>query len=226
MKRTAAVIVAAGSGARFGGPKQFALLGGRPLVEWSCAAFQAHPRVEDIILVLPETAAGAEYLRRFPKIRAVAAGGPRRQDSVAAGVSRLDERRTGVILVHDGARPLVSAGLIDRVIEAAEKRGAAVPAVPCRDTLKEIDGGRVVRTLDRGRLGHVQTPQGFASALLRRALAAASAEGISGTDEAALVERLGEEVAVVSGDPENIKITTPLDLIAAEAIRHENRIGI
>jgi 2-C-methyl-D-erythritol 4-phosphate cytidylyltransferase len=215
MKRTAAVIVAAGSGARFGGPKQFALLGGRPLVEWSCAAFQAHPRVEDIILVLPETAAGAEYLRRFPKIRAV-----------AAGVSRLDERRTGVILVHDGARPLVSAGLIDRVIEAAEKRGAAVPAVPCRDTLKEIDGGRVVRTLDRGRLGRVQTPQGFASALLRRALAAASAEGISGTDEAALVERLGEEVAVVSGDPENIKITTPLDLIAAEAIRHENRIGI
>ncbi len=226
MSRTAAVIVAAGSGARFGGPKQYALLGGRPLVDWSCAAFQTHPRVDDIVLVLPETSAKADYVRRFPKIIDVVSGGARRQDSVGAGVEQLDGRHMGLVLVHDGARPLVPADVIDRVLAAAEKNGAAVPVICFEDTLKEIDGDRVVRTLERGRLGRVQTPQGFAYDLLRRALAAASEAGISGTDEASLVERLGETVAVVPGDPRNIKITTPLDLITAEAIRHENRPGV
>ena len=226
MSRTAAVIVAAGSGARFGGPKQYALLGGHPLVDWSCEAFQNHPRVDDIVLVLPETSAKADYVRRFPKIIDVVSGGARRQDSVGAGVERLDGRHMGLVLVHDGARPLVPADVIDRVLAAAKKNGAAVPVICFEDTLKEIDGDRVVRTLERGRLGRVQTPQGFAYDLLRRALAAASEAGISGTDEASLVERLGETVAVVPGDPRNIKITTPLDLITAEAIRHENRPGV
>jgi 2-C-methyl-D-erythritol 4-phosphate cytidylyltransferase len=226
MSRTAAVIVAAGSGTRFGGLKQFALLGGRPLVDWSCEAFQTHPRVDDIVLVLPETSAKTEYVRRFPKIIDVVSGGARRQDSVWAGVNRLDTRQTGFVLVHDGARPLVTAVVIDRVLTAAKKYGAAVPFIYSEDTLKEIEGDRVVRTLDREGIGRVQTPQGFGHDLLRRALAAAFEAGISGSDEASLVERLGEMAAVVLGDPRNIKVTTPLDLITAEAIRHENRPGI
>lgn len=223
MTRTAVVIVAAGSGARFGGAKQFALLEGRPLVEWSCAEFQVHPRVEDIILVLPDSAGGEEYKRRFPKILDVVRGGPRRQDSVTAGFSRLRAGETKIVLVHDGARPLVSAGLIDRVLEAAERTGAAVPVVFSEDTLKDVEGGRVVRTVDRGRVGRAQTPQGFRYELLDRALAEARRDEIYGTDEAFLVERLGAPVEAVPGEPENIKITTPLDLAAAEAIRHENR---
>ena len=226
MSRTAAVIVAAGSGTRFGGLKQFASLGGRPLVEWSCEAFQTHPRIDDIVLVLPETSAKPEYVRCFPKIIDVVLGGARRQDSVRAGVERLDARRTGHVLVHDGARPLVPAEVIDRVLTAAKNYGGAVPVIFSEDTLKEIDADRIVRTLDREGIGRVQTPQGFTYDLLRRALAAAFDAGISGPDEASLVEHLGETVAVVLGDPRNIKITTPLDLIIAEAIRHENRPGI
>ena len=124
MSRTAAVIVAAGSGARFGGPKQFALLGGRPLVDWSCEAFQTHPRVDDIVLVLPEPRPERITSRRFSKIVDVVSGGARRQDSVRAGFDRLDPARTGFVLVHDGARPLVSADLIDRVLDGrGEERG-------------------------------------------------------------------------------------------------------
>lgn len=226
MIRTAALIVAAGSGARFGGAKQFALLDGRPLVEWSCAAFQAHPRVDGMILILPDAAGGEEYIRRFPKILDVVPGGPRRQDSVAAGFSRLSIGETDLVLVHDGARPLVSAGLIDRVIEAVLRTGAAVPVVFSEDTLKDVEGGRVVRTVDRGRVGRAQTPQGFRRDLLQRAMAEACRDGVTGTDEASLVERLGAPVEAVAGDPENIKITTPLDLLAAEAIRHENRTRV
>ncbi|MCX6566807.1 MAG: 2-C-methyl-D-erythritol 4-phosphate cytidylyltransferase [Candidatus Aminicenantes bacterium] len=226
MTRTAAVIVAAGSGARFGGAKQFAPLGGRPLVDWSCEAFQTHPRIDDIVLVLPETSAKPEYIRRFPKILDVVSGGARRQDSVWAGVKRLDAHQTGFVLIHDGARPLVPAEVIDRVLTAAKNYGGAVPVIFSEDTLKEIDADRIVRTLDRDGIGRVQTPQGFAHDLLRRALVEAFDAGFSGPDEASLVERLGETVAVVLGDPRNIKITTPLDLITAEAIRHENRPGI
>jgi len=223
MTRTAALIVAAGSGARFGGAKQFALLDGRPLVDWSCEAFQAHPRIDGIILVLPDAAGREEYLRRFSKMIDVVPGGARRQDSVEAGFARLDAGRADFILVHDGARPLLSAGLIDRVLEAAITTGAAVPVVFFEDTLKEIEGGRVLRTIDRSRVGRVQTPQGFGRNVLGRALAAARSDGVTGTDEAYLVERLGGPVAVVAGDPGNIKITIPLDIITAEAIRHENR---
>jgi len=225
MTRTAAVIVAAGAGSRFGGAKQFAPFGGRPLFEWSCEVFQAHPGVDDIILVLPETPTRVLDPGRFSKIVDIVPGGERRQDSVAAGFARLDPERTGFVLVHDGARPLLGPELIDRVLAGAKKTGAAVPVVPPEDTIKEIFEGRVLRTLDRGRWGRVQTPQGFAYAVLRRALNRASADGFTGTDESILVERLGLEVAAVDGDPRNLKITTPLDLLFAEAVRHENRLG-
>jgi 2-C-methyl-D-erythritol 4-phosphate cytidylyltransferase len=225
MTRTAAVIVAAGAGSRFGGAKQFAVFGGRPLFEWSCDVFQAHPGVDDIVLVLPEARTRIPDPGRFSKMIDVVPGGERRQDSVAAGFARLDPERTGFVLVHDGARPLLRPDLIDRVLGEAKKTGAAVPVVPPEDTIKEILDGRILRTLDRGRLGRVQTPQGFAYDVLRRALARAAADGFAGTDESGLVERLGVPVAAVDGDPRNLKITTPLDLIFAEAVRHENRPG-
>ncbi len=226
MSRIAAVIVAAGSGSRFGGLKQFALLGGKSLVDWSCEAFQNHPQIDDIVLVLPDQAGKTGWAGRFSKIVDVVSGGRRRQDSVRAGFKRLDPARTGFVLVHDGARPLVTADLIDRVIEAGRKNGAAVPIVPVDDTLKEIESDRVARTLDRSRVGRAQTPQGFAYALLGQALASAEETEFTGTDEASLVERLGRPVTVVAGDPRNMKITTSLDLITAEAIRNENRTGV
>jgi 2-C-methyl-D-erythritol 4-phosphate cytidylyltransferase len=226
MNRIAAVIVAAGTGSRFGGPKQFASLGGRSLVDWSLAAFQSHPRVFDIVLVLPERTEKNGWAGRYPKISAVVSGGFRRQDSVRAGFERIDPERTGLVLVHDGARPLVSVGLIDRVIEGAQRSGAAVPVLPADDTLKEVVERRVVGTLDRDRVRRVQTPQGFAFGLLREALASAEKASFTGTDEASLVERLGRPVTAVEGDPRNMKITTPLDLLTAEAIRDASRTGI
>jgi 2-C-methyl-D-erythritol 4-phosphate cytidylyltransferase len=226
MSRIAAVIVAAGSGSRFGGLKQFALLGGKPLVEWSCEVFQNHSQVDDIVLVLPDQAGKTGWAGRFSKIVDVVSGGRRRQDSVRAGFKRLDPTRTGFVLVHDGARPLVTAEVIDRVIEAGRKNGAAVPIVPVDDTLKEIESDRVVRTLDRSRVGRAQTPQGFAYTLLGQALASADETEYTGTDEASLVERLGRPVTVVAGDSRNIKITTSLDLITAEAIQNENRTRV
>ncbi|MDH7513220.1 MAG: 2-C-methyl-D-erythritol 4-phosphate cytidylyltransferase [Clostridiales bacterium] len=217
MRRVSAIIVAAGKGKRFGSAKQFALLRGKPLLDWSLEKFESHPDVDEIVLVLPDDREKAAYLGRSRKVIAVVAGGPRRQDSVFCGVEALDPERAHIVLVHDGVRPFVSCALITRVIEETQRKGAAIPAVPVEETVKEVDGTRVVRTLDRERLYRVQTPQGFLYPVLRTALERAREEGYSGTDEAALLERTGEMVAVVAGDPRNIKVTTPLDLKMAEA---------
>jgi 2-C-methyl-D-erythritol 4-phosphate cytidylyltransferase len=216
MKRVTAIIVAAGQGRRFGSPKQFALLRGRSVLDWSLAVFGQHPRITDIILVLPDEALGKKFTRAHPKLRAVVRGGAERQDSVFRGFSELDPRRAEIVLIHDGARPLVSSALIRRVIREAEKHGACVPGVPLEDTVKRVDGGLVVRTLDRAKLSRIQTPQGFSYGLLKRAFARAWAEKFYGTDDASLVERLGEKVVVTEGDPKNIKVTTLLDLKLAE----------
>jgi 2-C-methyl-D-erythritol 4-phosphate cytidylyltransferase len=217
MARVGAVIVAAGEGRRFGGPKQFALLRGRQVLDWSLAAFEANPRVDAVALVLGEAARGAGAASRYSKIIAVVRGGARRQDSVANGVAALKLGPDDIVLIHDGARPLVTQELIERVLDAALAAGAAVPGLPLEDTIKEVEAGRVLRTVDRERLIRTQTPQGFAAGILQRALDEAREAGVSGTDEAALVERLGIGVAVVPGDPRNIKITSPLDLQTAEA---------
>lgn len=218
MTRVTAIIVAAGSGRRFGSPKQFAVLRGKPVLSWSLDAFESHPRVGAIVVVLPDEKMGPELKAAFPKITAVVAGGERRQDSVWNGLLRVEERGAGTVLVHDGARPLVSAELIGRVIDGAEKAGAAVPVVELDDTVKEIKNGAVVRTLDRSILVRVQTPQGFAFDLLKRALDRARADGFTGTDDAALVERLGAPVAAVPGELRNVKITSSGDLKSAEAL--------
>ena len=216
MSAVTAVVVAAGEGRRFGAPKQFVALGGKAVLDWSLRAFAAHPRITSIVLVLPDEERGASYLRAYPEIKSAVQGGPRRQDSVANGVRMIDGGPGDIVLVHDGARPLVDAELISRVIAEAERSGAAVPVIPVDDTVKEVADDLVVRTLDRASLVRVQTPQGFELGLLRRALAEAAAAGFEGTDEASLVERLGERVTTVAGDARNIKITEPRDLAWAE----------
>jgi 2-C-methyl-D-erythritol 4-phosphate cytidylyltransferase len=217
MRQVSAIIVAAGEGKRFGSAKQFAILRGRPILDWSLDMFEGHPDVDEIVLVLSDEKRKAAYLGRGRKLSAVVAGGPRRQDSVCRGVEALDPERADIVLVHDGVRPLVSRALITRVIEETQRKGAAIPAVPVEETVKEVSRDEVVRTLDRERLYRVQTPQGFLYPVLKKALQRARGEGHWGTDEAVLLERAGEKVAVVAGDPRNIKITTPLDLKIAEA---------
>ncbi|HUU38566.1 MAG TPA: 2-C-methyl-D-erythritol 4-phosphate cytidylyltransferase [Candidatus Desulfaltia sp.] len=217
MTKVTAIIVAAGEGRRFGSAKQFALLRGQPVLDHSLAEYEAHPEVDEIVLVLREEESGSEYRKRYGKVVAVVGGGARRQDSVARGFERVDCRPADIVLVHDGVRPLVGREVISRVIAKARECGAAIPVVPVDDTIKETAGGTVIRTLERRNLQRVQTPQGFAREVLERALQKAREDGFYGTDEAALVERTGHPVAVVAGDPRNIKITSPADVKIAEA---------
>lgn len=218
MSGATAVIVAAGEGRRFGGAKQFALLGGRPLLEHCIEAFESHEGVEAIVLVLPAARLGEALAGRFRKISSVVQGGPRRQDSVRNGFGAVHGRGRDVVLIHDGARPLAGSALISRVIDEAARSGAAVPVLPLEDTVKEVREEGVLRTHDRSVLYRAQTPQGFFYEVLEEALAAADRDGFSGTDEAMLVERTGRRVAAVAGDPRNIKITTPLDVRIAEVL--------
>jgi 2-C-methyl-D-erythritol 4-phosphate cytidylyltransferase len=145
-------------------------------------------------------------------------GGSRRQDSVKEGLSRLDED-CEVVVIHDGARPFVSPGLIDRCVDTARSHGAAVAGVPARDTIKIVSkDGIVERTLDRGSIWQIQTPQAFRAELIRAAHELSERENTEATDDAMLVERLGARVVVVEGDPWNIKVTVPADLVLAESL--------
>jgi 2-C-methyl-D-erythritol 4-phosphate cytidylyltransferase len=216
MSQVAAILLAAGGGRRFGSAKQFALLGGKPVLAWSLEAFESHPRVDEIVLVVADEAEGEPYRAQFRKITGVVRGGEERQDSVAAGFGRIDAARTGCVLIHDAARPFVTQNLITAVIAGAERRGAAVPILPVEDTVKEVEKDEVLRTMDRAKLVRVQTPQGFSSFLFKRALEKARADGFTGTDDASLVERLGEKVFAVPGDRRNMKITTREDWRVAE----------
>lgn len=157
---------------------------------------------------------------RFSKLSAVVAGGRERQDSVEAGFSSIPFPGGGscIVLVHDGVRPFVDQALITRVIQAAGRFGAACPALPVEDTVKMVDGDRVIQTQDRNRLCRIQTPQGFSAAILKRALEEAGKDGFQATDEAQLVERIGLPVHTVPGERRNLKITSPLDLKIAEAL--------
>lgn len=218
MTSVAALIVAGGASKRFGQPKQFAYLKGKPVLEWTLERFQGHAAVGQIVLVLPDESDRKHYATRYDKILSVVRGGERRQDSVWQGFRLLDGKRTAMVLVHDGARPLVGADLISRVIVETERAGAAVPVIPVVDTLKETEEGRVVRTVDRARLVRAQTPQGFLYPVLKTALEAARADRFYGTDEAGLVERTGGTVKAIEGELRNIKITTPIDILIAEAL--------
>jgi len=213
-----AVVVAAGAGRRFGGAKLDALLGGRTVLDRTLEAFESHPEVGTVILVLADEGGGRGYEAKYRKISRVVRGGLKRQDSVRKGFAALDPDENGIVLIHDGARPLVGRELISRVIDATRAHGAAVPLVPLNDTLKETRAGRIVRTIDRSLLFGAQTPQGFFYPRLKGMLEGGERAGFSGTDEATLAERMGISVEAVDGDPRNIKITTSLDLKIAEAL--------
>jgi 2-C-methyl-D-erythritol 4-phosphate cytidylyltransferase len=200
-----AIVVAGGSGQRFGELKQFALLAGRPVAQWSVEA--CRPAASGVVLVVPSgsgdhSECGADR---------VVAGGASRSASVRCGLAAVPDE-ADVIVVHDAARPLATAALFDAVVAAAADHGAAICAMPVSDTIKRVDRGLVIDTLDRDQLVAVQTPQAFDAALLRRA----HASGAEATDDATLVELLGASVSVVPGDAHNVKITTPADLRAAE----------
>jgi 2-C-methyl-D-erythritol 4-phosphate cytidylyltransferase/2-C-methyl-D-erythritol 2,4-cyclodiphosphate synthase len=217
-----AILVAAGRGERMGAgrPKAFLDLAGQPLLLRSARAFEAAPSVERIVAVVPlaELAAARAMLAPLRKPVEVVVGGERRQDSVLEGLKRARDGFDGIVLVHDAARPLVDAALIEAVCRAAEETGAALPVLPVVDTVKRVEDGRVRGTLDREALGAAQTPQGFRFAVLVRAYEAAFRERLTLTDEAMAVERLGGAVAVVPGSARNRKITTPEDLAWAEGV--------
>jgi 2-C-methyl-D-erythritol 4-phosphate cytidylyltransferase len=217
MKRVSVIVVAAGEGRRFGGAKPYALLKGKPLLEWSLEAFETHEDVAEVILVLRDDFREKDYSQRFTKIVSVARGGEKRQDSVLSGFRQIDSTKAEIVLVHDGVRPLVSRELISRIIAAVQEKEAVVPAIPLKDTVKRVDGQEVKQTLEREKLFRVQTPQGFFYSVLKAAFEHAGKEDFYGTDEAALVEKTGKKVYVVQGDPKNIKITTPEDIQIAEA---------
>ncbi|MDR0569928.1 MAG: 2-C-methyl-D-erythritol 4-phosphate cytidylyltransferase [Clostridiales Family XIII bacterium] len=229
--RVAALIAAAGTGLRMGGdvPKQFMKIGEKTVLEMSVEAFEANAFVDDVFIVADKVRI-AECERVFTrrgyfvghggKIRAIVPGGASRQESVMAGLEALG-REVGIVLVHDAARPLVSDVCIDRVVLAAAERGAAVAAVPVTDTIKAVAEGRFVSTVRREGLYAAQTPQGFGLSIISEAYEAARRDGFVGTDDAALVERLGVEVFCVEGDHDNFKITVPGDLAKAEAILNQ-----
>lgn len=219
-----AIVPAAGSGVRFGGvvPKQYLPLAGLPLLAWTLKALAAARRVDCTILAVAaghEARCRAEILEPHGlTVDHVLAGGTDRQASVYAGLSRAPAE-TDLVLVHDGARPLVAPETIRAAVEAAAADGAAVVAIPVTDTIKAADAERrVAETLPRGRLWAAQTPQVFRAAWLRAAHERALRDAFRGTDDSVLVERLGYPVRLVPGSPENLKVTTRADLAQAEQI--------
>ena len=210
----AAVVVAAGRGERLGAPKQFLPLGGIPLVLWSVRAFAGHPAVDEVVVVLPgDTEAVPDWLT-VPKVK-WCRGGTTRRESAGAGVKAVSPDAS-IILIHDAARPFVTAELIDRVLEETSRSGAAIPVLPVTDTIKRTEEGRVAGTLERAGLGRAQTPQGFDAELIRGLHATAEREGWPASDDSILAEQAGHSVGSVPGEPRNLKITRPEDLVLAE----------
>lgn len=224
-----AIIAAGGRGARFGGdrPKQLLTLGGRPILQRSVDAFLLSDRITDIVVALPPDLAASPpaYLRGAAKPIEIVEGGERRQDSVANAFARAS-RRADIVAIHDAARPLVTADVIARTIDAAAEHGAAIAALPATDTVKRGDARRViVDTLPRSEIYLAQTPQTFRTAVLRDALLLAGTEA-DATDEAMLAELAGHHVRLVDGDPRNLKITTAGDPETAERLLGRSAAGV
>lgn len=218
-KKTAAVIAAAGMGTRMGShiPKQFLKIGGEPILLKTVRAFCANEAVDYIFVVTNrEYVAQCQKMKEdygLEKVVSIVEGGKERQDSVYCALQEVNRRRPGVeyVLIHDGARPFVSQETIEDVIAAAAKTGAAVACVPVKNSIRQGEGTDS-RNVERKHLYAVQTPQGFKKAILMEAYERAFAEGWYGTDDASLVERMGQPVELVMGRYDNIKITTKEDM--------------
>lgn len=225
MTKADAIIVSAGKGQRFmeGRKKQFFSLAGKPILAHTLDPFDACPLIRSILLVVgPED---RDYCLReivekfqYRKVSQVTPGGKRRQDSVRNGLDALPPD-SDVILIHDGVRPFVTREMIEESIRSAIRFGAAIMAMPVKDTIKMAHpDGTVLKTLERESLYQAQTPQSFQASLIREAYLKAMENGFFGTDDASLVERLGKKVHILPGSYTNIKITTLEDLLLAELI--------
>lgn len=219
-----AVIVAAGSSRRMGGENKLLLpLDDAPVLAHTLSAFEKCAAIRDIVLVCREQdiLPYSDLARAFgiSKLRTVTRGGDSRTASVLAGITAAPED-TGLVAVHDGARPLVSEAVITEAVYAAAEYGAAAPVVPVKDSIKRIQDGSIAADVPRDTLAAVQTPQVFDRALLTRALETAAQENRSFTDDCAAVEAMGQAVRATHGSYENIKITTPEDILVAEAFLH------
>jgi 2-C-methyl-D-erythritol 4-phosphate cytidylyltransferase len=219
-RRIGVIIPAGGAGRRMGGvSKPFVELAGEPILARSLRPFLDRPDVLWIVVALPaETHADPPaWLCADPRVQTVP-GGAERSDSVRNALAAIPDD-CDIVLVHDAARPLVSAEVVQRCVDAAVDGRSAIAAVPVTDTVKEVDeGGRILATPDRRRLRAAQTPQAFPAGILRDAHQRAAAERVASTDDAALVARYGGTVVVVDGAPENLKVTTPADVAVAESL--------
>ncbi|MFC4765974.1 2-C-methyl-D-erythritol 4-phosphate cytidylyltransferase [Effusibacillus consociatus] len=220
--KVSAIVVAAGTGSRMKSDvkKTYMEIAGVPLIIRTLRALEESSLIKEIVLVVgEEDLDDAKSLMDQYGIRRViryAAGGPERQDSVRNGLQAVDDS-VELVLVHDGARPFINAAEIDRVIQSAAEYGAATIGTPVKDTIKKVENGFVAETIPRQALYAVQTPQAFQAKLLRESHKKASESGYRSTDDASLVEWTGHSVRIVEGSYRNIKITTPEDLIIAEA---------
>ncbi len=219
--RTAAIITAAGQGKRMGMSKQFIEINGKALLEWTLAAFQKAEAVDAIVLVVNEEDIEKARKFKFPKIKRIVAGGKERQDSVRNGLNALPED-TEMVVIHDGARPMITGEIIKRAVSEAEKNGAVVVGVPVSDTIKKVDPKtlEIAGTVDRTELWAAQTPQVFKKELILRAFKEGAAKH-KVTDDSMLAEKLGIPVKMVMGSYRNIKITTPEELGIAEKYLRE-----
>jgi len=218
-----AIIAAAGTGARMASdrPKQFLLLAGTPIIFHALKPFEQCASIQEVIVVLP-AAESAAFLalaakQGLRKLSRVVPGGATRADSVKRGLNAIRSASSGIVAVHDGVRPFVTVEEIEAVVAAAETEGAAILVAPVTDTIKQVSGDSVVTTLDRQQLRRALTPQCFRYEVLRRAYEHADVNDPSLTDESALVESIGARVKIIEGSSRNIKITTPQDLLIAEA---------
>jgi 2-C-methyl-D-erythritol 4-phosphate cytidylyltransferase len=212
-----AIIVAGGSGTRFGAgkPKQFVEILGKPLILYTLERFENCSSIDEIVLVLP--AGSVENFQQnfnLAKLKTIVAGGKTRAESVYNGLQAVS-KQTEIVAVHDGARPLVSVEEIAATIEKAAETGAACLVAGVSDTIKEVSGGKIIGTIDRAKLRRALTPQCFRIEILQKAFAHADLSEAA-TDECFLVEKLGYGIAIVEGSAKNIKITTPEDLRLAE----------
>jgi 2-C-methyl-D-erythritol 4-phosphate cytidylyltransferase len=225
-----AVIVGAGEGRRMSGRgrKQFAKISGKPLFTYTLEVFEASPSVDHIVMVVPRDSvdwAKEEIVEAygFKKIHATVYGGETRQQSVYSGLKALRDG-TRWVVIHDAVRPLVSETLIKRVLDASKKVGAAITGVPARDTVKKVESGQIVGTLDRRLLWLAQTPQAFRYDIIMEAHRRALSDKVDETDDASLVEKYVAGVVVAVGSYSNLKVTSPEDLPLLEYfLRHDNR---
>ena len=217
------IIPASGKGSRFGGdvPKQFQLLDGQPILKRTIAVFDKMDSVSEIAIAIPVRFVSAVENYGFNKVRHIIEGGESRGTSVYAALKCLNAKSNDIILIHDGARPFVTTEIIEAVIAAVAKHGAAVACSPVTDTIKQVTpSGRITTTLDRSQLWRAQTPQGFTYKIITSAYAQAEKDDIltQATDDSFLVECMNLPVYIVPCPPSNIKITTPEDMIMAQAL--------